>query len=113
MSATQEEDKKPGGGDGGAHINLKVKGQVTSFFSFLSVCFVLRSRLGCDLGFCFPIRLLCYQRLVLVGFAIFFLFVCWSWIRIMRPELLVLLHVCFSSLIVYHISEPVMFKLFF
>ncbi|CAF2072146.1 hypothetical protein F2Q70_00035172 [Brassica cretica] len=26
MSATQEEDKKPGG-DGGVHINLKVKGQ--------------------------------------------------------------------------------------
>ncbi|CAD5329166.1 unnamed protein product [Arabidopsis thaliana] len=29
MSANQEEDKKPG--DGGAHINLKVKGQVSLF----------------------------------------------------------------------------------
>lgn len=45
MSATQEEDKKPG--DGGAHINLKVKGQVTSL-SFLAFVFLLRSRVGCD-----------------------------------------------------------------
>jgi hypothetical protein len=30
----QEEDKKPGG-DQSAHINLKVKGQVFLFFSFL------------------------------------------------------------------------------
>ena len=40
MSATQEEDKKPG--DGGAHINLKVKGQVIiislPFFCFPLVC---------------------------------------------------------------------------
>ena len=37
MSATQEEDKKPGD-QGPAHINLKVKGQVlfTVFFSFNS-----------------------------------------------------------------------------
>ena len=46
MSATQEEDKKPGG-DGGVHINLKVKGQVTSL-SFLAFVFLLRSRVGCD-----------------------------------------------------------------
>ena len=47
MSATQEEDKKPG--DGGAHINLKVKGQVIIislpfFLSFSScMCFVCLS----------------------------------------------------------------------
>lgn len=42
MSATQEEDKKPGE-QGGVHINLKVKGQVASI---VLVCF--RSRV---LGF--------------------------------------------------------------
>nr|VDD17625.1 unnamed protein product [Brassica rapa] len=34
MSATQEEDKKPGE-QGGVHINLKVKGQVASIVSCL------------------------------------------------------------------------------
>nr|VDD55447.1 unnamed protein product [Brassica oleracea] len=38
MSATQEEDKKPG--DGGAHINLKVKGQVI-IISLPFFCFPL------------------------------------------------------------------------
>nr|VDC75259.1 unnamed protein product [Brassica rapa] len=40
MSATQEEDKKPGG-DGGVHINLKVKGQIRiMLFPFSPWCFV-------------------------------------------------------------------------
>nr|VDD32119.1 unnamed protein product [Brassica oleracea] len=45
MSATQEEDKKPGE-QGGVHINLKVKGQVTSI---VLVCF--RSRDGNEVFF--------------------------------------------------------------
>nr|GMC78936.1 small ubiquitin-related modifier 1 [Ipomoea batatas]GMC90035.1 small ubiquitin-related modifier 1 [Ipomoea batatas] len=37
MSAGAEEDKKPVAGDQGAHINLKVKGQVSPRFSLYSL----------------------------------------------------------------------------